>query len=82
MANASAHYVLALMAEARNRELKRLYKKLRKWSDNAKIVLVDKHVKERLKATSDMAKAINNHAELTEKKRPHGYQGRARSSRH
>jgi hypothetical protein len=81
MANASAHYVLALMAEARNRELKRLDKKLDTCSndDNEKVV---RYVNERLKATSDMAKAINNHAELTEKKRPHGYQGRVRSSRH
>jgi hypothetical protein len=66
MANVVVRYVQALMCDSRNRELKRLKKLLRQGDLNK----IWKHVRERLKATSRMAKAIRHVAEETEKKRP------------
>jgi hypothetical protein len=70
LANAITRHVQALMSESRASELKRLDKKLidiHESHDKEKIV---RYVNERLKATSDMAKAIQHTAEDTEKKRP------------
>jgi hypothetical protein len=68
MANVCAQYVRAFMSYARSREGKRILKHV-----NKRHIInnpLRNYLKERIKATSRMAKAIKHVAEETEKKRP------------
>lgn len=60
LANAVFRYVVSLMCESRYRELKRLKKNFNL-----------KYLKERLKATKDMTKVLDNFAKTTEDARPY-----------
>src|SRR6267154_4384992 len=65
LANALTSHVMSLMSESRNSELKRLDKHIR----NKDIPFREygiKYINERLKATSDMANAIQHTAERSE----------------
>lgn len=63
LANVVSRHVQSLMAESRYSELKKLVKKRPKLKD-------DSYIKERLKATSRMATAIQHVADSDESKRP------------
>jgi hypothetical protein len=71
LANAVARYVESLMSESRYKELKQLEKKLGKhdWYKGG-MDIVRAYIRERKKATKNMAKAIHNVAERDSKNRP------------
>ena len=71
ISNAITRFVLALMAESRASELKRLKKVLDKQPSQGNVHKIFEHYKERFKATSDMSKVLLKYAEAAEKARPH-----------
>lgn len=70
ISNAITRFVLALMAESRNKELKRFSKKGLKHKKEGWTPVIE-YFNERLKATSDMSKVLLKYAEEAEKARPH-----------
>lgn len=70
LANVTARYVQALMSESRYRELKKVNDFVEKHARCDPRDELHPYIKERLKATKAMAKAIEHVAEETEKNRP------------
>jgi hypothetical protein len=80
ISNAITRFVLALMAESRYKELRRLVKHKHR-GGNGKYK-TDDYLKERLKATSDMSKVLKKYAEAAEKARPHLSEAEQKRRRH